>query len=285
MITYRYSVADILVNVSVQDGYFDPIDNDFLITGGSSDESSKLASDIDVTCKCEPLEHFRQYAEFNEYGISYRMDGPELRFFIYDQNQKLRHVIISDKLLKQASILSEQPYMIPFEHCPGEMLFRAAILHHNGIMIHSSAIAYRGCGIVFSAPAGTGKSTQADLWREHLGATVLNGDRAAIRLINDIPYVYGPNWSGSSLDRLNKKAPLKAIVMLEQAKTNEIRELTHAEAVRYLLPRCYMQTGVASQIELALENLESILAAVPVYLLKCLPDREAVELTCKIIGL
>ncbi|WP_370839368.1 hypothetical protein [Intestinibacter bartlettii] len=32
-------------------------------------------------------------------------------------------------------------------------------------------------GILFSAPSGTGKSTQADLWEKYENAEIINGDR------------------------------------------------------------------------------------------------------------
>lgn len=161
----------------------------------------------------------------------------------------------------------------------GEILFRNKIIFHRGLVVHAAAIEWEGKGIMFSAPSGTGKSTQADLWKRYMGAVVLNGDRPAIRVLEDQPYVYGTPWSGSSPEYLNRRAPLKAIILLEQAKENKIRQLDSHEALVRLLPRCFIPYFAEGEImNLALENLERIIMVTPIYLLSCRPDKEAVEL-------
>lgn len=55
------------------------------------------------------------------------------------------------------------------------------LLSRQGLLLHASFIRWQDRGILFSAPSGTGKSTQADLWVRHRGAEVINGDRAALR--------------------------------------------------------------------------------------------------------
>jgi hypothetical protein len=132
-------------------------------------------------------------------------------------------------------------------------------------------------GIIFSAPSGTGKSTHANLWVRHLGAMILNGDRAALRTVNNEVNVYGTPWSGSSHLFLNRKAPLKAIVLLEQASYNKIEELPRDRAVSLLTPRCFLPYFDSELMELSICNLEEIIKRIPIYLLKCRPDYEAAE--------
>ena len=57
------------------------------------------------------------------------------------------------------------------------------LLKYDGLLLHSSFIRWRGEGILFSAPSGTGKSTQADLWVKYEDAEILNGDRAGTSLL------------------------------------------------------------------------------------------------------
>lgn len=158
------------------------------------------------------------------------------------------------------------------------ILFNHYILLHQGIVIHASAIEHEGKGIVFSAPSETGKSTQANLWRKFMGARVLNGDRPAVRMVDGRPFVCGTPWSGSSPDFINARAPLSAIILLEQAQENTIRRLESSEAVRRLTPRCFLPYLEAHLMNCALDTLGKIIKSAPVYLLQCRPDREAVEM-------
>ena len=53
--------------------------------------------------------------------------------------------------------------------------------HNHRVILHSSFISRQGEGILFTAPSGTGKSTQADLWKRHEeGVTIINGDRSIL---------------------------------------------------------------------------------------------------------
>jgi hypothetical protein len=160
----------------------------------------------------------------------------------------------------------------------GEILFRNSILFHKGIVIHASAIECEGKGIIFSAPAGTGKSTHANLWKVHKNAQILNGDRPAIRVVNNEPMVYGTPWSGSSPEYLNKQAKLSAIVLLEQANENSIYQLQNHEAISRVMARCFLPYHDSELMDKAINNIGKIISGTPVYLLRCRPDKEAVEL-------
>ena len=160
----------------------------------------------------------------------------------------------------------------------GQIMFNNRILFFNGLVIHASAIECEGKGIMFSAPSETGKSTQANLWKIYKGAEVMNGDRPAVRVIEGQSYVYGTPWSGSSSDFINKRAPLSAIIILEQAEENSIYRLSNHEAILRLMPRCFLPYFDNELMNIAINNLEMIITTTIVYLLKCRPDREAVEL-------
>jgi hypothetical protein len=160
----------------------------------------------------------------------------------------------------------------------GEILFRNRILFHQGIVIHAAAIEWEGKGILFSAPSGTGKTTQANLWKRYRGAKILNADRPAIRVLDKEPYIYGTPWNGSSTKYKNHSVPLSAIIMLVQAKENSIRKLDRKEAISIMMPRCFLPYYDEDIMNLAIDNLENIIAATPVYLLQCRPDKEAMEM-------
>lgn len=81
------------------------------------------------------------------------------------------------------------------------------LAEHGGVVLHSSyIITQRGEALLFSAPSGTGKSTQAELWRSYAGAKVINGDRALVKAENGVT-ANGILFSGTSGISENVTAP------------------------------------------------------------------------------
>lgn len=164
-----------------------------------------------------------------------------------------------------------------------EILFRNNIIFHDGIVLHASAIKWQDKAIVFSAPAGTGKTTQTNLWKQYMQARVLNGDRPAMRIIEDQVFIYGTPWSGSSPDFINEKAPAEAIVIVEQAQENKTISLNPIEAISRIMPRFFLPYNDKKMMDLAMKTIEKILQRVPVYLLRCKPDKGAVDALYSVI--
>lgn len=149
---------------------------------------------------------------------------------------------------------------------------------YDGFLLHSSFVRSRGQGILFSAPSGTGKSTQADLWVQHENAEIINGDRAAIRLIDGKWTAFGLPYAGSSLIYRNESAPLSAIVILRQAKKNTMYRLSPSQAWKLLLSETTVHYWDKVFMDTILSRIEKLVGEIPVYLLECLPDKAAVEL-------
>lgn len=148
----------------------------------------------------------------------------------------------------------------------------------HGMILHASYIRWNGRGILFSAPSGTGKSTQADLWAKYEQAEILNGDRAALRLTEDGWRAYGLPYAGSSRIYRNETTGIAAIAVLRQGKENRIRRLSAAEAFVCLFPEITIHRWEKEFVEELSDLLLRLLAEIPVYCLTCLPDRGAVEL-------
>jgi len=163
------------------------------------------------------------------------------------------------------------------------MLFRGMGLEflmalNRRVILHSSYIAWKGKGIVFSAPSGTGKSTQAELWRKHRpGTEIINGDRSILTCERGIPEVYGLPLCGSSGIAVNKSFPLGAVVVLRQAKTNTVRRLGVREAVSLIYSECGLSLWDRDAAANVLDVVSEIAESVPVYCLSCLPHSSAVD--------
>lgn len=146
----------------------------------------------------------------------------------------------------------------------------------DGFLIHASYLARKGRGILFTAPSGAGKSTQAALWERLRGAEVLNGDRTAVRLIGDAAFSCGVPFSGSSQICKNRTLPLAAIVYLRQAPQTSIRQLAGGEAFRRVWEGCSVNVWDRTDVEQVMETVLRVLSAVPVFELACTPDESAI---------
>lgn len=149
------------------------------------------------------------------------------------------------------------------------------LLPFRTLIFHAAYIGWQGRGILFTAPSGTGKSTQAELWRRYRRAEVLNGDKAGVRL-EERPMVYGVPFSGTSGICRNVSLPLRGIVVLSQAAENTIRRLLPSEAVAALCQNVFVDSAVQEEWQMAVQLLLDLVSAVPVYALACTPDERAV---------
>ena len=151
------------------------------------------------------------------------------------------------------------------------------LLLNSGFFLHASLIKYQEMGIAFTAPSGIGKSTQAKLWEGYRGAEIINGDRAGIRAFTDGRVMaYGSPVSGSSGIVKNREVYLNAIVVLRQAPENRIRKMPAIEAFRALYSETLMNTWDTWYMETMTDLLLEAVRRIPVYLLECRPDEEAV---------
>ena len=150
------------------------------------------------------------------------------------------------------------------------------IAQNGGFLLHCSYIAYRGEAILFTAPSGIGKSTQAELWRKYRGACIINGDRAAVRLTDTGVEAWGIPFSGSSGISHRSCLPVRAIVCLSQTPSTTIHPLTGVRAFRLLWEGCSLHTWNRDDVTACTDAVLATIARVPVFHLACTPDESAV---------
>ena len=146
----------------------------------------------------------------------------------------------------------------------------------QGFVFHSAFIEWERKAILFTAPSGTGKSTQADLWYVHRGTEIINGDRSVIRISDGTVYAEGIPFAGSSQHCKNKSLPLAAIVYLEQAPVTKIRKMQGYEAFRRIWEGVSVNTWDKADMAQVSETVSRTATAIPVFHLACTPDESAV---------
>lgn len=152
------------------------------------------------------------------------------------------------------------------------------LLNYFGAMIiHGSFIEADGKAIVFTAPSGTGKSTQAALWEKHRGAVVCNGDKTGLRLRDGVLHAWGLPFCGTSGICRNVTLPVAAIVSLSQAPENRVTRLPLPDAIRAVMCNVYTDRCVSEEWQQAMNLVLDVVSQVPVLSLACTPDERAVE--------
>ena len=180
------------------------------------------------------------------------------------------------------------------------------MLDNRRLMLHASYVVGQSGGIVFCAPSGTGKSTQAEIWRRYRGAQIVNGDRALLSLDEDmkgpLPFIqgvppyrewpsaytaeqrraagviaHGMPFAGSSKICYNISSPLRALVILKQGPVSRAVRLRGAAAVKAVIDNSVVESWRPGENGKALELAAEIASRVPVYLLECTPDISAAE--------
>ncbi len=154
------------------------------------------------------------------------------------------------------------------------------VIHHitaaGGYLLHASWISYRDQAILFTAPSGVGKSTQAALWEKLRGAQLINGDRAAVFPTEQGIRVRGIPFCGTSGVSKNVTLPLAAVVCLAQAPETTIARLTGAKAFRQLWEGCCINTWNQEDMERCVQAVSDTVSQVPIFYLACTPDESAV---------
>lgn len=211
-----------------------------------------------------------------------------------ENDKTIHNVFFSQKDYKQVLCSFDKAYteflMSTRGECSEEVfleLFMVAFYSYislqNALLMHASCVSYENQGIVFTASSGVGKTTQAELWVEHKGAKILNGDKVFLKRERDGVHAWGSPWKGSSPYAENESAPLKTIVVLEQAEENSIQKLEGLDVLEHVVPHIFFPSWDTDCEQAVLTFLDQVLAETEIYLLKCRPDETAVELLASVI--
>lgn len=146
------------------------------------------------------------------------------------------------------------------------------------MFMHCSALSYKGNGVLFTAPSGTGKSTHAALWRKLFGEDVVmvNDDKPLLKKEDGKWLVCGTPWDGKHHISNNICVPVKAIVIISQSKENTIRKANKKEAIFTILNQT-IRPQEPEKMQKVLDNVQSLLSDIPVYKLGCDISKNAVD--------
>ncbi len=204
-----------------------------------------------------------------------------LTHYVSELHEKIKeqlHIDLVNKIIKiyinplYVENISVQEYVLS-----GIAFMQIAELEGR-VPFHASAISYNNQAIVFSAPSGTGKSTQRELWQNNLeGIEVINDDKPMFYEKDNKWVVASFPCSGKSKMSKNITVPLRAIVFLKQANKPKITKLKSVTAMRYMLENTYRPTN-KDLYKTLLDHLMSIQRQSDIYFLEATREKETFDL-------
>jgi hypothetical protein len=251
---------------------------------------TELQDETDCTIRVQVVNKLPQMSNFGTWnGLEY-YDRFDDKMRIFHCTSDSRSVFAVTELLGNGNIdiLVLPAYLSWFSGSSGifnRIGLETLLLQHEGLLLHASLIEYAGCAIAFAGPSGVGKSTQAELWKTHLQADIINGDRAALRKTEQGWMAYGFPHAGTSGIYRQACAPLKAIVVLKQGTENRLQKLSAVQAFGSIYPELSIHRWDKNFTQTASDLCITLLGDTPVYLLECVPDESAVLLLKKGLGL
>ena len=151
------------------------------------------------------------------------------------------------------------------------------LISKNQFVLHASNIVYEGKSVLFSAPSGTGKSTQAMFWKEKKGAEIINEDRAIIYEENGQYYASGCWATGKAQTCKNVTVPIRAIVLLEQGPDNLLKPISPVQKFRKLIEQCTFDGKNEQDCQLMIQMILDLVERVPIVNYACINDISSVE--------
>lgn len=150
------------------------------------------------------------------------------------------------------------------------------LLDVDALILHSCYTEYKGKAILFTAPSGTGKTTQAEIWKRVYGSRIVNGDKCILQKSDDQFYAGGFFLHGSADECENKSMPIHAIVIVRQSKHDYVEELNAVQKIGLLYSEITVNRWSKDFISRTMTLLEDLIQNTRVIMLHCtMEDRVA----------
>lgn len=284
----RIVVADMAIDIQMEDQAF--FQQRYAAYFAENDRPAQLRMTTHIAREITPCEG-EQVMQIRGATVVRLADG-RLCHCQYDRKREMyyhKDVYLPDFSETTMEIcIPEGSTQIPsaeFEHAYLGFDFANRLGYIGGAVLHGSAIAYQGRGVIFSAPSGTGKSTHTGLWKQCFGDDVVyvNDDKPALRFEEDTVYMYGTPWSGKTDLNTNMRVPLHAVVFVERGETNAVRRLDFTESMLNLQSQVvqpYHDAAIGTKL---VDRMITVAQQVPIYVLTCNMDPEAARVARRAI--
>ena len=151
------------------------------------------------------------------------------------------------------------------------------LLNTNAMILHSCFIEYQGQAILFTAPSGTGKTTQGKLWEKYESAHIVNGDRCLIQKYNNSFWACGYYLHGSAAECENKLLPIKAIVIVRQSSDDYIEEPNFINKLQWIYSETTVNKWNKDQVNKTIDLISELVLQTNVIIQRCTMNKTALH--------
>ncbi|MBP5153483.1 MAG: hypothetical protein ILP12_00535 [Lachnospiraceae bacterium] len=166
------------------------------------------------------------------------------REFLTDREPVCSVAVTEADIAEEKALASGGAYVSGRRDLVSTALFRRLteeLADRDALLIHGSAFAFRGEGVIVCAPSGTGKSTHVRFWRELFPDEVcmINDDKPFIRFGEEGPILCSSPWRGKHRLGTKAEAPLRHICFLTRSLTGSAVPLPASSVLPRLLSSVY----------------------------------------------
>lgn len=207
---------------------------------------------------------------------------------VLEQGEQYVLLFPSKTHIGEAHLSKDASRVVFYCHPPYTDTFREELFHairfaflylaqkRRMVVLHSASILYQGRAWLFSAQAGTGKSTHTNLWRELLQVPLLNGDLNLLAMEEGRPVIHGIPWCGTSEIYDTETHPLGGIILLKRGEEDYVEELSPDVQRLLILQRIISPTWTPQMLERNLCLVDKLIPQIYVARLHCTPKFSAV---------
>ena len=157
------------------------------------------------------------------------------------------------------------------------------IPEYDAFLFHGSVIALNGKAYIITANSGVGKTTHTRLWLSEFEgeATILNGDKPIVRIIDGVAYACGTPWKGKEAYGENQILPVAGIAFLSRAEENLAYEISPEEAVTRFMSQIYLPKKSGAMLLKTMRLADKVIKGVRLVHLECNMNPEAAHVCRK----
>ena len=245
-------IADLRINLFCDRSDADPKLIDFKIDDSSADTSSPDQT-ICVIYSLPPKDPGRTYfINGKEMKFSHSEDG---YIISYDEYSPVKEVRLSQDGKSVTIYALKAPNLTYHLFHAIRLPFLYLAEKNKKYAIHSASILYKDRAWLFSASAGTGKSTHAALWHKVLDTPHINGDLNLMGTENGEAFIWGIPWCGTSEKYDKLKHKIGGVIFLRRSESDRVEALSVSSGLVSLTRRTISPVWTGNSLKTMIADL------------------------------